>query len=131
MNDRELLMHYGVKGMRWGVRKSRPSSSGSRRKLGTIQRMKRKSTLKKARKVKAAKAKAAKKRPLSEMSDEELRTKINRLQMEKTYAQLTAKQKSAGAKFIGDVLGQSAKNVATKYTTEAMIKLVDGMLKKK
>lgn len=41
--DSDLLIHYGVKGMRWGVRKSR-SSSGSSSIKKKIKKMGRKAT---------------------------------------------------------------------------------------
>lgn len=135
VTEEQMLMHYGVKGMRWGVRKSRPTSSGGfgRKKSSSgIAKLKKRAALRKAYKSKkAATAKAKTTRSIKDMSDDELRQRINRIQLEKTYAQLTAKQKSAGRKFVEGVLSQSAKNVATKYTTDYATKLIDGLIKKK
>nr|DAT35288.1 MAG TPA: hypothetical protein [Caudoviricetes sp.] len=64
MNDQELK-HYGVLGMRWGVRKRRVSTSSSRKSStssGTTQRR---------------------------MSNKELKARINRLKLEQEYAKLT------------------------------------------
>lgn len=125
------LMHYGVKGMKWGVRKARPSSgTGKRRGKTNAQRIyehvtgKDKSNPKPVAKTSPKPAK----RRVSEMSDEELRSAINRMQMERTYAQLTAKEVSKGRKFVNEVLYNSAKNTATKVTTDAMQKLVKKIL---
>lgn len=68
-------------------------------------------------------------RKASTMSDAELRAAINRIEMERKYASLTAKQKSAGRKFAEDVLANAAKQTATKYTAQAMTNLVEKLLK--
>lgn len=124
----DALMHYGVKGMKWGVRKARPTS-GKKRGKTNAQRIYESVTRKKESPKAATKtsSKPAKRR-ISDMSDEELRRAINRMQMERTYAQLTAKEVSKGRKFVNEVLYNSAKNTATKITTEAMQKLVKKML---
>lgn len=72
MSYEDYLEHYGVKGMRWGRRKGAGSSSESSVK-----------TAKTAKKVKPVKP------DVKKMSDEELRKKINRIQMEQQYAKLT------------------------------------------
>ena len=114
------LMHYGVKGMKWGVRKQRPTS-GRRKGKTNAQRIYERITGKDKAKTTSTKPK---RRSVSEMSDEELRSAISRMQMERTYTQLTAKEVSKGRKFVQDVMYNSAKNVATKATTEAMQKLL-------
>lgn len=115
------LMHYGVKGMKWGIRKARPTSSGKRRGRTNAQRIY--ESIGGKKKSPTMSPKPAK-RSISDMSDEELRSAINRLQMERAYAQLTAKEISKGRKFINEVLYNSAKNVATKTTTATMEKLL-------
>lgn len=120
------LMHYGVKGMKWGVRKARPTSPGKRRGKTNAQRIyehvtgKDKKNPKPVTKTSSTPAK----RRISGMSDEELRTVINRMQMERTYAQLTSKEVSKGRKFVNEVLYDSAKNVAKEMTKEAMKKAI-------
>lgn len=64
------------------------------------------------------------------MSDAELRQRINRLQMEKQYAQLTAKEKSVGKKMVNEILTNAAKQTATSYVSKAMSKGVDEIIKK-
>lgn len=63
------------------------------------------------------------------MTDDELRKAINRIEMERKYATLTAKQKSKGRKLVEDIVGSAGKQVATKYTAKAMEKFVEKMLK--
>lgn len=94
----DFLSHYGVLGMKWGKRKG---SSG-------------------------ASVKKAKKNPkASTMSDAELRTKINRLQMEKQYKQLTTKDRSAASRFVGDIVRESAKKTVSSYVSDVMKTGVD------
>lgn len=114
----EELMHYGVLGMRWGVRRSKPSSGGSRsgsRKGRTDDASDPKKTAKAESKPK--------KRTVKDLSDAELREKISRLELEKRYKDLAksnAPAESAGKKFVKEVLTNSGKNVATQLTTYVM-----------
>jgi hypothetical protein len=73
-----------------------------------------------------------------DMSDKELRESINRLQMEKQYAQLTAKEKSYGRKLVENLLTESGKEIAKSYITkygkmgiEAGVKYLADSAKKK
>lgn len=74
--------------------------------------------------------KKKKESPTKSMSDAELRQRINRLQMEKQYAQLTAKEKSVGKKMVNEILTNAAKQTATSYVSKAMSKGVDEIIKK-
>lgn len=122
--SKNFLKHYGVKGMKWGVRKARPTS-GKRRGKTNAQRIYEHVTRKKETPQATTKTSSQPvKRRVSDMSDEELRTAINRMQMERTYAQLTAKEVSKGQKFVKEVLYNSAKTVAGDLTKEAMKKAV-------
>ena len=107
MNNNELY-HYGVLGMKWGVRRKRNSSN-----------------------VEIAKPK---KKTLSEMSDDELRSKLNRLQMEKQYKDLVRtlnpKQESKAKTFVKKVLERSGENIATQTATYIMGKSVNKFLEK-
>lgn len=111
MNKGEL-MHYGVLGMKWGVRRRRSTIKKSSNKTNSDPK----------------ESKVKKKKSVSELSDTELRQAINRIQMEKQLAQLTAKEKSAGAKFVTDVLTNAAKQTATSYTAKYMAKGMDVLI---
>ena len=67
---------------------------------------------------------------IKKMSDSELRSKINRLQMEKQYKQLTSSEISVGRKFVQDVLTNAAKQTATNYVSKYMTKGIDAAIKK-
>lgn len=98
-----VLAHYGVKGMRWGVRKSRPSSG----------------TRKTASKKPTPKPSATKKSRLSDLSDDELRRRINRLNMEKQYRDLTAHKDGVfvtrGKQVVANILFGTAEDIGKAY----------------
>lgn len=138
-------MHYGVKGMKWGVRKQYPTSSRSPSSSGIRPRRKGKTNAQRIyerlvgrkeknkeqsekRVDKKTSTKPRSRPKVSEMSDEDLRKAINRMEMERKYTQLTTKEISKGRKFVNEVLYNSAKSTATTYTTKAMGKLVDKLL---
>lgn len=85
----KFLEHYGVKGQKWGVRKSRSSRSS-------------KSSTQRTRFSKAP----------SKLSDVELAKRIKRMETEKKYNELNRKDISAGKKFVADVLASSGRQVA-------------------
>lgn len=144
------LYHYGVLGMRWGIRKARSSSSGSSsgktsksstKKTGFFE-SRRQAKLKKSRARAAAKARAAKqakKKAESEipeykrMSDDEIRRAVQRLTLERQYRELTKKPQSKGRyvvekfknKLIDDVVdiaNQEAKKRIQNYVTKKLLK---------
>lgn len=100
MSYEDYLAHYGVKGMRWGRRKSRDTGEinvkTSNGQTGTIKFNPKKVTrdadggitVKSGREVKKMQ-KQAEAIKVKSMSDKELREKINRIQMEQQYAKLT------------------------------------------
>lgn len=71
MYEREL-QHYGVKGMRWGIRKAETRSGGRRRQMSEDARA----------------VKELKKKKLSQMSNAELRKFNERVQLEQQYSKL-------------------------------------------
>lgn len=118
------LKHYGILGMKWGVRRSpaqlghKPSSSSksspNRNGPSKISRPKK---LKKA----SSKVEAPKKKTISKMSEEELNKMIDRMRLEKTYKQLISelnpKKVSKGKQFVLRVLEKSGENIATQLAT--------------
>lgn len=113
--ENNALQHYGILGMKWGVRRTESQLRGTKG-----------SSLANEQKKKSQK----KENPVKKMSDAELRQRINRIQMERQYAQLTAKQKSIGQKFVTDILTNAAKQTATTYVSRYMMKGADAIIKK-
>lgn len=146
------LYHHGVKGQKWGVRRTKAQlgykTTSSAKKKTTSKSTSTRAVSKKTNswvknylaKRSTAKKKAStkneqeadkpKKKSVSEMSDAELREKISRLQMEKQYKELTAssKQNSRGKKFVMNVLEKSGENLATQvvnhYGATALNKMI-------
>ena len=120
LDETAYLEHYGVKGMKWGVRKNRPSS-GKKRRKGPVQiniNVGRKSNKKDS------------KEGIKGLTDQELLARVNRLNLEKRYRELSSPQKSAGKQFVTDVISQSGKEVAKKYVTKGMDKSVEALINK-
>lgn len=108
--DNKILIHAGIKGMRWGVRRYQ-NADGSLTDAG------RKRYNKKAQSEDHIRAKALKKKKLSQLSNEELRELNTRMQLETQYKDLKKKDISAGKKFVRDVAYESAKKTASKYAS--------------
>lgn len=76
----KYLKHVGVLGMHWGVRKRGPASQEHTR------------------------AKDLKKKHVSELSNEELKTAITRLQLEKQFKDITSSSSTRGQRFVSDLV---------------------------
>lgn len=96
------LYHYGIPGMKWGVRKGK----GTPRAKGR-----------------------SKADPVKKLSDAELKKRIGRMQMEKQYKQLTAKEKSKGRKLAEDIIKEVAKETAKSYARKYATKAVESAIK--
>ncbi len=142
-ND-NILEHYGVKGQRWGVRRSRAqrkadkaeakatrsadseesdraTGSGSKSSGGRED-------------IKGAKDKTRYKTKGKDLTDSELRARITRMETERRYADLNKRTVSTGEKLVTQVLvsvGQkTAKNVLTAEATKRSAKLFEGLSEK-
>ena len=77
-------------------------------------------------KEKIREAKDARKNPAKNMSDAELRARLNRLQMERQYRELTTSRNlSKGRKFVTEILTNATKQTATNYVSKYMSKGID------
>ena len=98
------LLHYGIKGMRWGIRRT-PEELG-RDALVFNKSSKIASdmgnAIREASKIRNISKKSS--AQIAQMSDDELRRRINRLSMEKQYSQLTQPEISKGANYATSIL---------------------------
>lgn len=104
----DYLMHYGVKGMKWGVRKDRYEKAFKPGRKGSGSPAER-TTQASGNIVEATKRLVSRKRrkpkqDYSKLSNKELQKRIQRLQMERTYASLSEPGISRGKQKVLDVL---------------------------
>lgn len=126
------LVHYGVRGMKWGVRRYQ-NKDGSLTAAGRKRYSEDGPDSASSAKTKSSKGKvsssASAKKSVSEMTDDEIRQKINRLQLEKQYRDLTksseAPKTNRGRDFVQRVIERSGENIATQLTTYVMGKAVN------
>ena len=78
-NYDDFLQHYGVLGMKWGRRKARSNVSSNKKPKST-----KNTTI----------SKPKHKPPQRQLSDAELRAAVNRLRLEREYAELTYRASS-------------------------------------
>ena len=109
------LYHYGVLGMKWGHRRSQAELARARAARGSSK---------------------VTKESIKEMSDDELRRKLNRIQMEQQYAKLSGADVSRGKQYVDKVIkaGTTAAAVTTTAitlynNTDKIRKIVSAMAK--
>lgn len=100
------LYHFGVKGMKWGVRKGRKRSISSKRSRS-------------ASKDYTESRDLLKKSP-NKLSNAELRKINERLNLEQQYSNLTTSQKKKGNRFIDKVGNQMKQTAANEVSKQLM-----------
>lgn len=112
--DNDELMHYGVPGMKWGVRRT-PAQLGRKKTSSSKSLFGKKKPKPKAKaKSKSSKEETApKKKSVKEMSNEELNAAIDRMRLEQTYASLSPQKVSMGKKIAKTILNDVVVPAAT------------------
>lgn len=107
-NHTDELMHYGILGMKWGVRRSDAQLARARKSKKTEeQRM-------------SEKQKRADVKNRGTLTNEELRQKINRLQMEKQLRELTDDELNRGRREVTSLLKNIGTSTVSKVATTAL-----------
>ncbi len=134
----EYLKHYGVLGMKWGIRRYQPYPKGQGHK-GTFLGKKKKQyakaseNKKKYQQKKRTALKEVKKTPkedITKLSDAELRARVNRMNLEQQYSKLSSEKTSRGKSAVTKILATAGTGVAVSYTSKAMTKVIETALKK-
>lgn len=126
MGENELY-HYGVLGMKWGVRKDRKKSGKKKAKLVLESPFKPKPKQQSS----PTQSSSSTKRSISDMSDDELRALINRMQLERQYKQMMAQPPSKGKAFVKKFLAENAQTIAKTAISKYANRVIDKQLDKK
>jgi len=102
MFDEEQLKHYGIPGMKWGRRKGKAALKKVKKKVNPPKR---------GASEDYKKAASIRKKKIHQMSNAELRTLNERLQLERSFKDLSAKDISPGRKFAQDIIREVGKDL--------------------
>lgn len=140
--EHEEIMHHGILGQKWGVRryqnKDGSLTAAGKKRVGQLKDELNKLEPKKKgeesdgsskpkTKTKTTETESKpKQKSVHEMTDNELRDRINRIDLERRYSALTAPQKSAGRKLVENM----GRNLSTNLQQRA-IKIAGDAIEKK
>lgn len=123
MKNNELY-HYGILGMRWGVRRT-PAQ------LGRSTTGKKTSSSKSNSKKVSSTSKQSNKKSVKDMTDDELKSKINRLELEKRYKDLSSSDSSKGKVFTKQYLAEAGKKMLADTAVDVASQAVKYVIVKK
>ena len=126
------LYHFGIKGMRWGVRRYQ-NPDGSLTNAGKKRLKKGHASNEENDSSNKSSTKSSSTKTVKDMSDDELRQAINRLQLEQQYKNLSPKNVSKGKKFVdtvtNDVLKPAAIDMGKQVAKSLITKGVNSLIK--
>lgn len=109
--DEEQLKHYGIPGMKWGRRKGKAALKKVKKKVNPPKR---------GASEDYKKAASIRKKKIHQMSNAELRTLNERLQLERSFKDLSAKDISSGRKFSQNILRDVGKELVKETLKEGL-----------
>lgn len=134
----DYLAHYGVLGMKWGVRRTAAQLGNHVRTKRTQVKRKQSSVKARATREKNKKAAAKRQKLLDEgllspkkMTDTELKAKIERLNLEKEFKKSMAEARGdGGKKYVTDILKKIGENTLTNLGTQAATHVIGEAINK-
>ena len=124
-NSNDYLQHYGVLGMKWGRRKARYDNPSDKTKTRPSEST---SIISKTKNTKSKKS-------IKSLSYEELRARINRLNMEKQYRDLlrsdpeSKKILNSGKRFVNNIVIPASEDLGRQLFKAAMAKGINTLMK--
>lgn len=115
--ETDILEHFGVKGMKWGVRR-RSGGLGS-------------STSDDAAKAAASKALVTKKGGTKALSNDDLRKLNERMRLEQDFSKLSTKDRARANGFIKSLLVNEGKHQVTKMTRQLTDAQIEALIRGK
>lgn len=103
-NHKEMLMHYGIKGQKWGIRRYQ-NEDGTRTAAG-----KKREPSPDAKEKETRKADVKNRRT---MSDVDLKKRIERMKLEKEYKTLVDEDVAPGKKYVSEIISAAGKRTLT------------------
>lgn len=126
----DTLMHFGVKGMKWGQRKERSSSVTVTDRVGSKKRVKTQGGYDRRATVDAKKTathkQVAKKNSTDALTNKQLQEAVKRMQLEKQFNELAnpGKKKGVGAQYIEGKLKQEGDRQVAALITPRIAKMM-------